>query len=1431
MRGALLAVSLVVAAAAFGSPVVTAPDSVRVRLAAAARPFDLPQARRQPRAAVLAPDDSRLSGLVGFSVEVDAVTGVVARAIGGAVPWPCPEAPGGEARRACYRELAHRFMLAHPGIFPVPLAALVYDAARSVSVAEHGLDVVRFTPEAEGRPVLGGSVVFVIRWGSLVYFGSSWAQVPSEASLDALDAAAVSSRLLSHASILASEVAFVAPRRERFWLPEATAAGVRHRAIRVVRFHPLADDREWEGWIDERSGEVVALAEAGASACPLPPPSSAPPVTGGVRPARADQAEETRRLPYVDVGVGKFARASGLYDWVGGAHASELRGRFATINCLSCQDPLQARAEALADGTIPFGVNDPLDPDSRGNGTSTVASRTAYLHTNTARDLAAKWLGGSLSFLDAAIEVQVNGLNSCNALWSGFALKLSRSSSECRNSGEIRDIVAHEWGHALDDFDGTGISDRGYSEGVADVLAMSLDRDSCIAESIFVDPLAPRPSDRCSGIRDLDEASPGLTHSPRVLSIGNNDCNGGYHCLGEIYGQAVWHLVFNLSTGRSYGSGSPLGRALGANVAWETAERLFLLSRPLAEVMDPAAAGISVYDAYILADRSPLGNYPHAAAINEAFSHHGLTENPPQATGFDCPAPAAPSAITTSGEIDAAGGSAVNIGWTDTAATRYQVLYRRIGAELAFSPVATVSDDDRPKYYQLHAEREVGATYEYLVLAESEPGCWSADSAREIMTVALPDIHIDAHAESDPLPGGDGDGIIEPGEFATITIDLAEMGGLSDATAVAATLTSLDPLVRVAALPPVSYGTIAASGVAPGSSPFVVQIDPSHDCRGTVPFLLSIDSQEGCRVRGLTVVLPPAACPLSDRSEVRFVRARVLDDGANPDCSDHDLEIDSGEHAVIAITVENVGSAAASSVDVLLSTPQSEVVFVGGSRATLATALPPSGRADVEVAIVAGDLPCQTIIPFGVEVRAPENLGPDVQSFTLAGERDMATGTLTWDFESGAEGWSGDGLWSLSSARSNPSDSGTSFWSGAGFNQCSHLRSPPFTLHPSGGSMLTLSTWYALEGRFQAKWWDGANVYLIRPSGEVRLTPVGGRGYDGNLTSIVLCEAGAAAWSSNLTGQSWAESHFDLSPYAGETVVLDVRYATDNKTTGEGFYLDDAIVTGVATEACDGTTCAVDPTCATPEMRLTIDPGCVGSPTVLTPEFDFFGQGVFEYEWDFGDGDTLVPVVPDALQQHVYRSPGSYAARLSARSIADPLCSSSASATVVIGSRPPIDAGGDAPSPLRLGRPGFAGYDYAWSPALGLDSPGIPQPTATPVLTTEYCLEVTDLASGCRAGDCVVVYVPTTCGAAAGDIDDFLLARQGDDVVGSWSGLAAAVAYAAYKLNDAERISAVEAWNTKATLVSSGTALFTVDPGAVPASPTLIFYQIVPQCP
>jgi gliding motility-associated-like protein len=108
-------------------------------------------------------------------------------------------------------------------------------------------------------------------------------------------------------------------------------------------------------------------------------------------------------------------------------------------------------------------------------------------------------------------------------------------------------------------------------------------------------------------------------------------------------------------------------------------------------------------------------------------------------------------------------------------------------------------------------------------------------------------------------------------------------------------------------------------------------------------------------------------------------------------------------------------------------------------------------------------------------------------------------------------------------------------------------------------------------------------------------------------------------------------------------------------------------------------------------------------------------------------------------------------------------CSATGTVTVTI-NIPVADAGIDqmncAGSSVTLGSPGVSGYTYQWSPAEGLNSSTIAQPTASPTTNTTYTVVVTDTVSGCTSSDEVVF--------TAGSMEIFNAFSPNGDGVNDW---------------------------------------------------------------
>jgi hypothetical protein len=102
------------------------------------------------------------------------------------------------------------------------------------------------------------------------------------------------------------------------------------------------------------------------------------------------------------------------------------------------------------------------------------------------------------------------------------------------------------------------------------------------------------------------------------------------------------------------------------------------------------------------------------------------------------------------------------------------------------------------------------------------------------------------------------------------------------------------------------------------------------------------------------------------------------------------------------------------------------------------------------------------------------------------------------------------------------------------------------------------------------------------------LTPTGAT-YNTTSSTNLLCDnlGNLRGWSGSHA--SWLQANFDLSPYAGKEIRLDVHESTDSSVLGaQGFWMDLVTVTNATQINCDGQAevCAVLP----PEVSPDADP-------------------------------------------------------------------------------------------------------------------------------------------------------------------------------------------------------------------------------------------------
>jgi len=117
-------------------------------------------------------------------------------------------------------------------------------------------------------------------------------------------------------------------------------------------------------------------------------------------------------------------------------------------------------------------------------------------------------------------------------------------------------------------------------------------------------------------------------------------------------------------------------------------------------------------------------------------------------------------------------------------------------------------------------------------------------------------------------------------------------------------------------------------------------------------------------------------------------------------------------------------------------------------------------------------------------------------------------------------------------------------------------------------------------------------------------------------------------------------------------------------------------------------------------------------------------------------------------------------------------CTATDIVTVNVNTVPPVaDAGSDknltcATTSTIIGTAGIAGSTYSWSPATGLSSTTIAQPTASPSTTTTYTVIVTG-SNGCTSTDIVVVNVNTSLPTVNAGVDKNLNCTSTSTTIGT----------------------------------------------------------------
>ena len=135
-----------------------------------------------------------------------------------------------------------------------------------------------------------------------------------------------------------------------------------------------------------------------------------------------------------------------------------------------------------------------------------------------------------VNYFGRRLQITTDMADTCNAYYQAATLNFFASGGNCGNMAFVNDVIYHEWGHGLDDYTGPGtnsgggMTDGAFSEGIGDIIAMFMNRDSSMGLGFFTtDPSRP--------IRKLD--------NKKVYVQGQES---EVHAQGTIIGGAFWEL-------------------------------------------------------------------------------------------------------------------------------------------------------------------------------------------------------------------------------------------------------------------------------------------------------------------------------------------------------------------------------------------------------------------------------------------------------------------------------------------------------------------------------------------------------------------------------------------------------------------------------------------------------------------------------------------------------------------------------------------------------------------------------------------------------------------------------------------------------------------------------------------------------------------------
>jgi trimeric autotransporter adhesin len=575
---------------------------------------------------------------------------------------------------------------------------LTLNRARSGQPASHvwfvDYDVVR-----EGLPIEGARVVFRVNNGNLIQYGTENLPAPGAAvpptrftRQQALDAVAKyiggfqagdSFRDNGSLHLLPSSVP-----SKRFAEGYEFGKGRGIAKVWQVVFHRDGVMGTWRARVDAATGEVLELTDINEYV-------SAQATGGTYLNSPTTGSEVVRPAPYLTAGT-VTTNSAGIYNFTS-AVTTNLSGTYVKLT-----DTCGAISQASdASGNIAYGTSTGTDCTTPGHGGAgnTHASREQYYQVNRIKEVVRGWLPSN-TWINTQLTVNVNLNQTCNAYWNGTTLNFFKSGGGCANTGEIAGVSLHEFGHGIDQNDGTGTATDGATgESYGDTTALIALHNSCLGAGFLTSNCSGYGDacTSCTGVRDADFAKH-TSNTPATAdnfirvhcpagSGGTGPCGKEVHCESYVPTETMWDLA-------ARDLPSP-----GTGVAWTILDRLWYLSRNTATKSFSCTAGTtftsngcsagSLWKVFRAVD-DDNGNLndgtPHGGALFAAFNRHGIactTDTGASTTFAGCTPPASPTLSVTGGSNSA------SLSWGAVGSSTYDVFRNETGCNAGFTKLAS----------------------------------------------------------------------------------------------------------------------------------------------------------------------------------------------------------------------------------------------------------------------------------------------------------------------------------------------------------------------------------------------------------------------------------------------------------------------------------------------------------------------------------------------------------------------------------------------------------------------------------------------------------------------------------------------------------------------------------------------------------------------